>query len=388
MTYDAIYLDHSATSPLRPEVREAMLPWLGDAFGNPGSLHRRGRAAKKAVEDARDQIGALIHAEPRDIVFTASGTEADNMALRGACRARRGCGAVVSAVEHHAVLHCAEALGKEQGIQVAVLPVDAAGRAAAAAISEFLLPTTAIVSVMHVNNETGVVQDIATIGALCRERGVPFHVDAVQSAGKLVLDMAAQPIDLLALSAHKINGPQGAGALYIRNGLDIAPLIVGGAQERGRRAGTENVAAIVGFGAAAALALAEREAESARVEALRRRFEEGVQDRIRGTAISGEEAKRAPHIANIRFEGVEGESILLALDMEGVAVSTGSACTAGSLDPSHVLLAMGLDHVHALSAVRFSFGYGVTEAQVDRVLDLLPPIVDRLRNAAPLTPRS
>lgn len=388
MTYDAIYLDHSATTPLRPEVREAMLPWLGGAFGNPGSIHRAGRAAKKAVEDARDQIAAFINADPRDIVFTATGTEADNMALRGACRARKAAAAVVSAVEHHAVLHCAEALAKEWGIQVAVLPVDAAGRAAAEAIGEFLAPTTAIVSVMHVNNETGVVQPVEAIGALCRERGVPFHVDAVQSAGKLALDMAAMPIDLLALSAHKLNGPQGAGALYIRNGVDIAPLVVGGAQERGRRAGTENVAAIVGFGAAAALAQAEREAESARVEALRRRFETGVRERIRGTAVSGEEARRAPHIANIRFEGVEGESILLALDMEGVAVSTGSACTAGSLDPSHVLLAMGLDHVHALSAVRFSFGYGVTEAHVDRVLDLLAPIVERLRGAAPLTPRS
>jgi len=382
-----IYLDHSATTPVRPEVIEAMLPWLREGYGNPGSVHRLGRAAHQAVDDARDQVAALINAEPRDVVFTSGGTEADNLALRGVFAASKGRRIIVSAVEHHAVLHTAEYLAKHEGADLKVAPVDGEGRVSPEAVEELLTGDTAIVSVMHANNETGTIQPVREIGVLCRERGVPFHSDAVQTVGKIPVDVTAMPLDLVAISGHKIYGPKGIGAFYAKRGTDFEPQAVGGAQEMGRRAGTENVSAIVGLGVACALAREELAAEHSRLATLRDKLEQGIIEMVQNTRVHGSRDDRLPHIVNVGFDCVEGESVLLALDMEGVAVSTGSACTSGSLDPSHVLLAMGMDYETAQSAVRFSLGRENTEEDVRHVLDVLPAIIERLRAASPLTPQ-
>lgn len=379
-----IYLDNSATTPIRPEVVAAMKPYADQVYGNPGSIHASGRAARKAVDDARDEVAALINSDPRDIIFTSGGTESDNSALAGVFAASEKSRILVSAMEHHAVLHAAEYLGKYQGASVDTIPVDAHGCVA----PDMVIPDdTAIVSVMAGNNETGAIQPFRKIGLACRQAGVPFHTDAVQAVGRIPIDVTAMPIDLLSMAAHKLGGPKGVGALYVKRGIEMAPQQWGGAQEKSRRAGTENVPGIVGFGKACALARAERESEHARLSKLRDMFEQALREQVPGLHVNSGGVERLPHISNMGFEDVEGESVLLALDMEGIAVSTGSACTSGSLEASHVLLAMGQDHTTALSAVRFSLGRTTTESDIETVVGCLPDIIARLRATSPLTPK-
>lgn len=378
-----IYLDHSATTPVRPEVFDAMEPYLRDRFGNAGSVHAFGREARKAIDDARDQVAALINADPRDIVFTSGGTESDNLAVRGIVAAGRTPRkrVIVSVVEHHAVLHAAEYVRKHDGIDLVTVGVDREGRVDPGEIAAHLNDDTVLVSVMHANNETGTIQPVEEIAALCAERGVVFHSDTVQSAGKIPVDVSAVPIDLLAISAHKIYGPKGVGACFVRKGVRLEPQAVGGAQERERRAGTENVAGIVGLGKASELARLEMKEMGERLARLRDRLEQSILSQARGAYVNGSTTQRLPNITNIGFSGVEGESLVLGLDVEGVAVSSGSACTAGSLDPSHVLLAMGLDYEAAQSAVRFSLGKDTTESEITRVCEILPAVMSRVGSA-------
>lgn len=372
-----IYLDHSATTPVRPEVLEAMLPFLREHHGNAGSLHRFGRNCRRAVETAREQVAALINAEPRDILFTSGGTESNNLAIMGIVEAsdRTAKRMVTTAVEHHAVLHAGESLAHTNRVDLRIVGVDQDGLVDPDAVEAFLGDETALVSVMHANNETGVIQPIERIGVLCQEQGVPFHSDTVQSVGKLSLDVRKMPLDLAAISGHKLYGPKGIGALFVRSGTGIKPQAVGGAQERGRRAGTENVAGIVGLGCACELLHEELLSASKRMEVLRDRLHEGILAAIPNAGINGSTARRLPNILNVAFGGLDGEQMMFALDQEGIAVSTGSACTAGSLDPSHVLLAMGQSHEHASSAIRFSLGRNNTEEEIDRVISLLPGLV-------------
>jgi cysteine desulfurase len=365
---DRVYLDHNATTPLLPEALEAMLPFLREGFGNPSSLHSFGQHARAAVERARERVAALIGAAPAEIVFTGSGTEADNLALRGVAGRARGerRALVVSAVEHHAVLRTARTLA-EEGLSVATAPVDADGRADVSALAERVGEETALVSLMLANNETGVVQPVAEAARIARARGALVHCDAVQAAGKVEVDVRALDVDLLSLSAHKIYGPKGVGALYVRRGTLLKALVHGGAQERNRRAGTENVAAIVGFGVAAEEARRSGEAEPARLRALRDRLEAALL-RIPGAARNGAEP-RVPNTTNVSFEGAEAEGLLMALDLAGVAVSTGAACAAGGTEPSHVLQAMGLPPERVQASLRFSLGRGSTEAALDRAAE-------------------
>lgn len=377
-------MDHSATTPVRPEVLEAMLPYLTNDFGNPGSIHGFGRSARRAIDAAREQVAALVSTDPRDVFFTSGGTESDNLALRGVVAATRRRGrkrVVTTAVEHHAVLEAAQYVRDFDGVDLQVAPVDREGRVDPEELAALIDADTVLVSVMHANNETGAVQPIERIAELCAERGVPFHTDAVQSAGKLAIDLRAVPVGLLALSAHKLYAPKGVGACCVRKGVPIEPQAVGGAQERGRRAGTENVAGIVGFGKACELAREELAAEAERLARLRDRLQGGILEAIPDAWVNGPLEHRLPNILNVGFKGVDGESLILALDLEGIAVSSGSACTAGSLDPSHVLLAMGLSHEDAQGALRFSLGRGNTEADIDRVLAVLPEVVERVRAA-------
>jgi cysteine desulfurase len=378
---DSIYLDHSATTPIREEVFAAMEPFLRDQFGNAGSIHRFGRECRRAIDDAREQVAALIHADPREIYFTSGGTESDNFAVRGvpAADGRKKRRIITTSVEHHAVLHAAEHACKHDGVEVSIAGVDGDGLVDPEAIVSLIDDDTVLVSVMHANNETGAVQPMEAIAGLCAERGVPFHTDAVQSAGKLPIDVRDTPIGLLAISGHKLYAPKGVGACYIRKGIDIVPQALGGFQERERRAGTENVAGIVALGTACELAQKEMTATVERLRRLRDRLEQGILDRISGAAINGPVERRLPGLLNVRFDGVEGESMVLGLDMEGIAVSSGAACTSGSLDPSHVLLAMGQSHAVAQSAVRFSLGIGTADAEIERVLEVLPKLVERLR---------
>lgn len=379
---ERIYLDHSATTPVRPEVFEAMAPYLRDQFGNAGSVHWFGRRARKAVDEAREQVAALIHAEAREIVFTSGGTESDNLAVRGmvAADTRPRPRVVTSTIEHHAVLHAAEYVRVHADTDVQLVPVGRAGRVDPEAVAELMTDQSALVSIMHANNETGVIQPIEAIAARCAERGICFHTDAVQSAGKIPIDVRAVPISLLAISGHKIYGPKGVGACYVRTGVELAPQAAGGAQERGRRAGTENVAGIVGLGKACELAQAEMAGEAARLTELRDTLEREILQRIPGAYTNGNAERRLPHLLNVSLHGLEGESIILGLDVEGIAVSSGSACTSGSLDPSHVLLAMGLTQAEAQSAVRFSLGRSTTPDQIGRVIEVLTSLVARLQN--------
>jgi cysteine desulfurase len=378
---DRIYLDHAATTPVRPEVFEAMAPYFHEFFGNAGSLHRFGRDAKKAIDTARSQVAALIGADPRDIVFTSGGTEANNLAIRGL--AAENSRVMVSAVEHHSVLHAAKKLEKRNGIDVVLAPVDSEGRVESSAelpsvvdaehgvqlraTTEHRKRPTSLVSVMHGNNETGTIQPVEEIGSNCRDRGIPFHIDAVQSAGKASINVSEMPVDLLSISAHKLYGPKGIGALYVRRDLPLQHQIAGGSQERGRRAGTENVAAIVGFGMACELAQKEMEIESARLRDLLCILEDRLLESCPGTWVNGSREHRLPHILNIGFPGVEGEEVMMALDAKGIAVATGSACTSGAIDPSHVLLAMGQNHTQAHSGVRFSLGRSTTLEAIEEV---------------------
>ena len=374
-----IYLDNAATTAVSPEVLEAMLPYFTQVWGNASSIHGFGRDAKRAIETARRQVmKALGAAAPQEIYFTAGGTESDNWAIKAVALAKGSGHIITTAIEHHAVLHTCQWLEKH-GFEVTYLPVDEYGRVAAAQVEKALRPDTILVSVMAANNEVGTIQPIGEIGALCRARGVLFHTDAVQAVGALPIDVQAMHIDLLSLSGHKLHGPKGAGALYVRKGVKLDSYLHGGAQERGFRAGTENVPAIVGLGKAIEIAQANLADNAARMTALRQRLIDGLMDRVPGTRLNGHPTERLPGNANLSFDKVEGEALLLRLDLVGVAGSSGSACTSGTLDPSHVLLALGLTQAQANGALRLTIGTDTTQEEIDQVLDVLPPIVADLR---------
>ena len=374
-----IYLDNAATTAVSSEVLEAMLPYFTGVYGNASSIHGFGREAKRAIETARRQVmKALNIAAPQEIYFTAGGTESDNWAIKTAALAHQDGHIITTAIEHHAVLHTCQWLEK-RGYRVTYLPVDEYGRVSAAQVEKALQDDTILVSVMAANNEVGTIQPIAEIGALCRARGVVFHTDAVQAVGALPIDVQAMNIDMLSLSGHKLHGPKGAGVLYVRKGVKIDNLLHGGAQERGFRAGTENVPAIVGLGKAIEIAQANLADNAARMTALRQRLIDGLMARVPGTRLNGHPTERLPGNANLSFDKVEGEALLLRLDLVGVAGSSGSACTSGTLDPSHVLLALGLSQAQANGALRLTVGTDTTEEEIDQVLEILPPIVADLR---------
>jgi len=381
-----IYLDHAATTPLDPRVLEAMLPFLSGMSGNASSIHQVGRAALQALDDAREQVALVLGCQPKEIVFTSGGSESINLALKGVAMALRAQGKnhlISSTIEHHAVLHALDYLVEYEGFTVTLLPVDRNGRVNPADLSTALRPETALVSVMYANNETGVVQPIADLAAICRERGVLFHTDAVQAPGQLPLDVNALGVDLLSLTAHKFYGPQGVGLLYLRRGTPLVPQINGGAQERRRRAGTENIAGIVGLAKALTIAESERTTHASRLRALSERLIDGVLTRIPQSWLNGDRESRLPSIVNLGFACIETESLLLLLDQRGICASSGSACTSGSLEPSHVLLAMGLSPEEANGSIRFSLGKQTTDEQIDIVLDLLPDLVAQLRTVTP-----
>jgi cysteine desulfurase len=380
-----IYMDHNATTPLREEVLEVMLPYLREAFGNASSLHSYGMQARRAVESAREQVAAALGARPREIVFTGCGTESDNQALKGITRGERGDHVVTSQIEHKAVLETCQYLEK-QGVRVTCLPVDEYGMVSADDVAQAITDQTVLVSVMFANNEVGTIQPIAEIGRGCRERGVCFHTDAVQAVGKLPIDVNELGVDLLSLSAHKFYGPKGVGALYVRKGVKVGSLLHGGHQERGRRAATENVAGIVGLGKAIELRLEEMGPEAERLTALRERLYDGIVERIDRVYLNGHPTERLPGTLDVCFEYIEGEGIIMGLDIAGVAVSSGSACTSASLEASHVLLAMGVEPALAQGSIRFGLGRGNTDADVEYVLQTLPPIVERLRSMSMLAP--
>ena len=377
-----IYFDHNATTPVHPAVADAMTAVLREDFGNPSSVHHFGQRAKAAIDQARSAVGALIGADPSEVVFMSGGTESDNLAIRGAAEALERTGRrhlIATAIEHEAVLNTVKALAR-RGWTTTLLPVDATGIVSVEALREALTDETAVVSVMHANNEIGTIQPIVELARLAHERGALFHTDAVQSAGKIPVDVRTLGADLLSVSAHKFYGPKGVGALWIRRGLRLAAVLTGGKQERSRRAGTENVAGIVGMGIAAGAARLKMADEATCLSALRDRLEEGILRAVPGTLINGARASRVPNTTNISFDRVEAESLLIALDLEGVAVSTGSACSSGTLEPSHVLKAMGFSPHRAQNSLRFSLGAANTEAEVDRVVSIMPGIVEKLRS--------
>ena len=376
-----IYFDYNATTPLVAPVADAMAAAMRDVFGNASSVHYFGQQAKAAADTARSSVAALIGADPSEIVFTAGGTESDNFAIRGAADAleptkRRHL--IASAIEHEAVLNTLKALAR-RGWRTTLLPVDQSGLVLPERLREAITDDTALVSVMHANNEIGTVQPVAELAAIAHEHGALMHTDAVQSAGKIPVDVRALGVDLVSLSAHKFNGPKGVGALWIKRGTRMQPIMTGGKHERGRRAGTENVPAIVGMGVAARLAAEKLSSEAARVGALRDRLEEGILRAVTGTAINGARMHRVPNTTNISFDRVEAESLLIALDLEGIAVSTGSACSSGTLEPSHVLRAMGFPPHRTQNSLRFSLGVFSTQDEVDRVVEILPRLVEKLR---------
>lgn len=374
-----IYLDNAATTAVSAEVMEAMTPYFTGVFGNASSIHGYGREAKRAIENARRQVvKALNAAAPQEIYFTAGGSESDNWAIKGVAFTKGEGHIVTTAIEHHAVLHTCQWLEK-RGFTVTYLPVDEYGRVSAAQVEKALRPDTILVSVMAANNEVGTLQPIGEIGALCRERGVLFHTDAVQAVGAIPIDVQAMQIDLLSLSGHKFHGPKGVGALYVRKGVKLENLIHGGAQERGFRAGTENLPAIVGLGKAIDIAHANLADNALRMAALRDRLIEGLMARVPDARLNGHPTDRLPNNVNLSFAKVEGEALLLRLDLVGVAGSSGSACTSGTLDPSHVLMALGLSQAQANGALRLTLGTDTTEEEIDAVLDILPPIVADLR---------
>jgi len=377
-----VYFDYNATTPLAPEAEEAVVRATRELFGNASSVHHFGQQAKAALDESRSAVAALINGDPSEIVFTSGGTEADNFAIRGAAEALEVTGRrhlVASAIEHEAVLNTLKALAR-RGWRTTLVPVDQSGVVSPDRVREAVTDETALVSVMHANNEIGTIQPIAEVAAIAHERGAVMHTDAVQSVGKIPVDVRALGIDLLALSAHKFNGPKGAGVLWVKRGTRMQPLLTGGKHERNRRAGTENVAAIAGLGVAAQLAFSKMGAEAARVAGLRDRLEAGIIREVPGTTVNGRRENRVPNTTNISFDRVEAESLLIALDLEGVAVSTGSACSSGTLEPSHVLRAMGLPTHRTQNSLRFSLGMFSTEAEVDRVVAVLPSIVEKLRN--------
>jgi cysteine desulfurase len=380
-----IYMDHAATTPTHPEVVKAMLPYFTEIYGNPSSLHAYGQESRTAVEDARKSVAELIGAAPEEICFTSGGTEADNFAITGTALAneKKGNHIITTVVEHHAVLETCRSLEK-RGFSVTYIGADKFGMVDPDDIRKAITPKTILISVMHANNEIGTIQPVEEIGKIAREAGIYFHTDAVQTAGHLPIDVDKLNVNLLSLSAHKFYGPKGIGALYIRKGTRISPFIRGGGQEKNRRAGTENVPGIVGLGKAAEIAGKEMAAENGRLIPLRDRLIKGLLERIEHTTLNGHPAKRLPNNVNVSIAFVEGESMLLTLDMQGICASTGSACSSASLEPSHVLLATGCSHEQAHGSLRFSLGSQTTVEDIDKVLEILPPIVKKLRAMSPL----
>lgn len=369
------YLDHAATSPIRPEVLEEMLPVLRSGLGNPSSIHAAGRAARKALDDARDRVAAALRCDPKEIVFTSGATEANHLAVLGAARARPGRALVAGTTEHACVRESLAAAGREGCRVIRVAPGED-GRIAPDSVP---VEGAGLVSLMMVNNETGAVGPVAEVGYRAREAGAWMHTDAVQALGKYPIDLSVLPVDLLTLSSHKVGGPAGAGLLFVREGTDIEPLLRGGGQEFGLRAGTENVAAAVGFAKAVELAVGETRKEAVRLSRLTTRLLYGLRERGPGVKLNGPLDERAPHIVNVSFEGVNGEALAMALDAEGVRVSTGSACASLSTEASHVLRAMGLDSSRIRGSIRFSVGWSSTEEEIDEVLSKLPGVLARLR---------
>src|SRR5258705_1631048 len=385
-----IYLDHNATSPLLPAVIDRMAEELREHFGNPSSVHHFGQQAKAAIDEAPTNVANLIGADPSEVLFTSGGTEADNIAVRGAAEALEPTGKrhlVASPMEHEAVLNTLKALAK-RGWRTTLLAADQTGILSAAMLRDGLADDTALVSVMHANNEIGTIQPIAELARAAHDRGALFHTDAVQSAGKIPVNVKMLGVDMLSMSAHKFYGPKGVGALWIRRGLRALPLLTGGRQERSRRAGTENVAGIVGMGVAARIAAAKMADEGRRLATLRDRLEAGILRAVPGTAVNGSPEARVPNTTNISFDRVEAESLLIALDLQGIAVSTGSAGSSGTLEPSHVLKAMGFNAHRTQNSIRFSLGAANTEAEIDRVIGVLPGIVEKLRSLTRMPARA
>jgi len=386
-----VYLDYNATTPVDPAVLDAMLPYLRDNFANAGSVHTPGQRARAAVDAARDSVAALIGAKASEIVFTSGGTEADNLAIYGAVaastKARKH--VIASAIEHHAVLHTCEDLART-GVDVTFVPVrpgtdgrGGQGIVDAEEIRRALRPETVLITVMHANNELGTIQPIEEIGRIAREAGVCFHCDAVQSAGKIPVDVERLGVDLLSISAHKFCGPKGVGALYVRTGTSIVPRFRGGHAERDRRPGTENVPGIAGMGKAAELARAKLAEDSVRIAALRDRLEKSLLEQVPDAFVNGDRARRVPNTSNITFRGAGGEALLIGLDLQGIACSTGAACSSGSTEPSHVLLAAGLSRDDARSSLRFSLGRATTADEIDYAIATIPSVVERIRAISP-----
>jgi len=376
-----IYLDNAATTAVRPEAIDAMLPYLRERYANPSSPHSSGQAARRALDHARETAAASIGAKPTEVVFTGGGSEADCLAIFGImdANAERGNGLITCAIEHHAVLHAADVL-RRRGADVTVLGVDAQGFVDPGALRAALKDTTVLVSIMHANNEIGTIQRIADLAAAAHERGALFHTDAIQTVGHVPVDVTSLGVDALTMSAHKFEGPKGVGALYARRGVRVRPRVVGGSQELGKRAGTENVAGIVGLAAALDLAMRELPESSKQVRDLRDRFVERVAAAVPDCALNGPRTERLPNNASVRFAKCDASAIMMALDVEGVEVSTGSACTSGSAEPSHVLTAIGLQPEAARGTVRFSLGRTNTAAELERVAAALPGIVEKMRN--------
>ncbi len=382
-----VYLDNAATTALSPKVLEKMMPYLTDTYGNASSPHSFGQVARIGVEHAREQVARAINADPSEIVFTGCGTESDNTVLFGVAEryAKKGDHIITTNVEHHAILHSCAALEKK-GIKVTYLPVDKDGLVTPEQVRDAITDKTILVSVMFANNEVGTIMPIPEIAAVCHEKGVLFHTDAVQAAGHIPIDVKAMGIDMLSISGHKFHGPKGVGVLYERKGIRLPSYIIGGEQEKGRRAGTENVAGIVGLGEALELAVTNMSETSARMTRMRDRLIDGIEATIPEVKLNGHRTKRLPNNVNFSIKYIEGESILLMLDMAGIAASSGSACTSGSLDPSHVLLALGLTHEVAHGSVRMTLGDDTTDEDIDYVLETLPKVAHRLRAMSPISP--
>ena len=382
-----VYLDNAATTALSPKVLEKMMPYLTDIYGNASSPHSFGQTARIGVEHAREQVARAINADPSEIVFTGCGTESDNTVLFGVAEryAKKGDHIITTNVEHHAILHSCAALEKK-GIKVTYRPVDKDGLVTPEQVRDAITDKTILVSVMFANNEVGTIMPIPEIAAVCHEKGVLFHTDAVQAAGHIPIDVKAMGIDMLSISGHKFHGPKGVGVLYERKGIRLPSYIIGGEQEKGRRAGTENVAGIVGLGEALELAVTNMSETSARMTRMRDRLIEGIEATIPEVKLNGHRTKRLPNNVNFSIKYIEGESILLMLDMAGIAASSGSACTSGSLDPSHVLLALGLTHEVAHGSVRMTLGDDTTDEDIDYVLETLPKVAHRLRAMSPISP--
>ncbi|MDI6645024.1 MAG: cysteine desulfurase NifS [Methanobacteriaceae archaeon] len=379
------YMDHSATSPVNPEVLEEMLPYFNQSFGNASTLYALGREARTAMENARKQVASLIGAQPEEIYFTSGGTESDNMAIKGVVSKLKNKGnhIITSAIEHPAVLETCKYLEKE-GYKVTYLPVYEDGIVKVSDVEEAITSETILITVMHANNEIGTIQPVAEIGALAREKGIYFHTDAVQSVGKIPVNVEDMNVDLLSISSHKLYGPKGVGALYIRKGVQIQPLIHGGGHERGMRPGTENIPGIVGLGKACQIAEENLEKNMEYVSSLRDQLIEGVLGKIEQSYLNGHPTKRLPNNANFRFTGIEGESLVLQLDAKGINASTGSACSSKKLEPSHVLMAIGLKEVDAHGSLRISLGTENTPQDIDYTIDAIEEVVERLRSMSPL----